>query len=379
MIYFVFQLCSVCIFKTCLETQSKTNTVFNLYLQFCLKPAPNCTASSLCMSSWEYTWEYITLMGMNTFGMSLGNTVGTHLNLWDTLGIHLEYTWNTLGTHFFRDIPVFLDLGLRWPRWTGNTVGIQVWITGRISGFEEHTWDISFWENGCFLYLRDIHTEHGLEKSLSGIHLEVPFEHINSIHLEHKKIILDISNVWLLWVVVKVASDALILLWYPCFGSSCCGLCRWVCGVGWTRWWQAGWSPEGLLRGQWCFECVIAPLFWKQPLQSLLLSMWWRSQLLLRSPMKTARAAGIACSDACVCWRLTVWLGVAGVVHWCEWRLVSPQCGEGADLCGLYLPVFYMWLWFFRRKFFRSLDVLVGLCNLVGQFDAATKWLSLFI
>jgi hypothetical protein len=77
-----------------------------------------------------------------------------------------------------------------------------------------------------FLYLRDIHTEHGLEKSLSGIHLEVPFEHINSIHLEHKKIILDISNVWLLWVVVKVASDALILLWYPCFGSSCCGLCR---------------------------------------------------------------------------------------------------------------------------------------------------------
>ena len=55
-----------------------------------------------------------------------------------------------------------------------------------------------------FLYLRDIHTEHGLEKSLSGIHLEVPFEHTNSIHLEHKKIILDISNVWLLWVVVII-------------------------------------------------------------------------------------------------------------------------------------------------------------------------------
>jgi hypothetical protein len=194
--------------------------------------------------------------------MSLGNTVGTHLNLWNTLGTHLEYTWNTFGIHleytwntlgihlehtFLETFLFFLDLGLRWPGWTGNTVGIQVWITGRISGFEEHTWDISFWENGC-LSISDIHTEHGLEKSLSGIHLEVPFEHINSIHLEHKKIILDISNVWLLWVVVKVASDALILLWYPCFGSSCCGLCRWVCGVGWTPWWQAGWSPEGLPR-----------------------------------------------------------------------------------------------------------------------------------
>ena len=153
--------------------------------------------------------------------MSLGNTVGTHLNLWNTLGTHLEYTWNTFGIHleytwntlgihlehtFSRDIPVFLDLGLRWPGWTGNTVGIQVWITGRISGFEEHTWDISFWENGC-LSISDIHTEHGLEKSLSGIHLEVPFEHTNSIHLEHKKNILDISNVWLLWVVVTLRNQ----------------------------------------------------------------------------------------------------------------------------------------------------------------------------
>ena len=150
--------------------------------------------------------------------MSLGNTVGTHLNLWNTLGthleytcntfgIHLEYTWNTLGIHlehtFLETFLFFLDLGLRWPGWTGNTVGIQVWITGRISGFEEHTWDISFWENGC-LSISDIHTEHGLEKSLSGIHLEVPFEHTNGIHLEHKKIILDISNVWLLWVWVVV-------------------------------------------------------------------------------------------------------------------------------------------------------------------------------
>ena len=41
-------------------------------------------------------------------------------------------------------------------------------------------------------------------RSLSGTHLEVPFEHTNGIHLEHKKIILDISNVWLLWVWVVV-------------------------------------------------------------------------------------------------------------------------------------------------------------------------------
>ena len=31
------------------------------------------------------------------------------------------------------------------------------------------------------------------------------------------------------------------------------------------------------------------------------------------------------CSDARAFWRLIVWLGVAGVVHGCEWRLVSPM------------------------------------------------------
>ena len=34
---------------------------------------------------------------------------------------------------------------------------------------------------------------------------------------------------------------------------------------------------------------------------------------------------------------------------------------------------------FSGASFFRLLDVLVGLCNLVGPVDAATKWLSLFI
>ena len=133
----------------------------------CLKPAPNCTASSLCMSSWEHTWEYISLMGIHlewVWGIQLEHTwtCGIHLeHIWNTLGTRLEYTWNTLGIHlehtFLETFLVFLDLGLRWPGWTGNTVGIQVWITGRISGFEEHTWDISFWENGC-LSISEGHT-----------------------------------------------------------------------------------------------------------------------------------------------------------------------------------------------------------------------------
>ena len=71
----------------------------------CLKPAPNCTASSLCMSSWEYTWEYISLMGTHlewVWGIQLEHTwtCGIHLeHIWNTLGTHLEYTWNTLGIH----------------------------------------------------------------------------------------------------------------------------------------------------------------------------------------------------------------------------------------------------------------------------------------
>ena len=151
--------------------------------------------------------------------MSLGNTVGTHLNLWNTLGTHLEYTWNTFGIHleytwntlgihlehtFLETFLFFLDLGLRWPGWTGNTVGIQVWITGRISGFEEHTWDISFWENGC-LSISEGHTHRtwaGKEPFWNT--LRSTFWAYKQHTFGTQKIILDISNVWLLWVVVMV-------------------------------------------------------------------------------------------------------------------------------------------------------------------------------
>ena len=138
----------------------------------------------------EYTW--------NTFGIHLEH-------IWNTLGIHLEYTRNTLGTHFSRDIPVFF-----WIWGSGGRDGRGIQLEYKFESLEEfqvlkNTLGISLsGKMDVFLYLRDIHTEHGLEKSLSGIHLEVPFEHTNSIHLEHKKIILDISNVWLLWVVVIV-------------------------------------------------------------------------------------------------------------------------------------------------------------------------------
>ena len=155
--------------------------------------------------------------------MSLGNTVGTHLNLWNTLGTHLEYTWNTFGIHLEH---TWNTLGIH-SEYTWNTLFSRhscfFWIWGsggrdgrgiqleyKFESLEEfqvlkNTLGISLsGKMDVFLYLRDIHTEHGLEKSLSGIHLEVPFEHTNSIHLEHKQIILDISNVWLLWVVVTL-------------------------------------------------------------------------------------------------------------------------------------------------------------------------------
>ena len=129
----------------------------------------------------EYTW--------NTFGIHLEhiwNTLGTHLEYtWNTLGIHSEYTWNTL---FSRHSCFFF-----WIWGSGGRDGRGIQLEYKFESLEEfqvlkNTLGISLsGKMDVFLYLRDIHTEHGLEKSLSGIHLEVPFEHTNSIHLEHKK------------------------------------------------------------------------------------------------------------------------------------------------------------------------------------------------
>ena len=185
----------------------------------CLKPAPNCTASSLCMSSWEYTWEYISLMGTHlerVWGIQLERTwtCGIHLeHIWNTLGTHLEYTWNTLGIHseytwntLFSRHSCFFEFGAQ----VAGMDGEYSWNTSL-----NHWKNFRFWRThlgylflGKWMSFYIWHTHRtwaGKEPFWNT--LRSTFWTYKQHTLGTQKNILDISNVWLLWVVVTLRNQ----------------------------------------------------------------------------------------------------------------------------------------------------------------------------
>ena len=139
----------------------------------------------------------------------------------------------------------------------------------------------------------------------------------------------------------------------PCYGRSFCNLLFWASFATATGW-RAGEAAEGKKkrqeRSEWCFGFVIASVFWKQLLQSLLLIMWCRMKLLVTSPAKPRRTAG----RAMMFWMCYCTAGVAVFIgaYVAEEPTVAAKPDEDGEDC-----------W---DSLFRCMCLLVVECGLAG-------------